>query len=90
MIGPLSFDGKGVNGPDEHRSRLATFVDDEIAQQYGPLFAAAPELLEALQAIDARINGEWGNPALVKCGPLLTNGWDDVGHFCRAIIAKAT
>ena len=44
----LSFDGKGINGPDEYRSRLATFANPEAARQYGPLFEAAPDLLEAL------------------------------------------
>ena len=49
----LSFDGKGINGPDEYRSRLATFANDAAAQQYGPVFAAAPDLLATLQNIAA-------------------------------------
>lgn len=44
----LSFDGKGINGPDEYRSRLATFTNQEAADRYGRLFAAAPDLLEAV------------------------------------------
>ena len=47
----LSFDGKGINGPDEYRSRLATFTNDDAADTFGPLFAAAPNLLAALEAI---------------------------------------
>jgi hypothetical protein len=47
----LSFDGKGINGPDAHRSRVATFTSEEAAHTYGALFAAAPELLEALAAL---------------------------------------
>lgn len=46
----LSFDGFGINGPDEHRSRVATFANAEIGRKYGPLFAAAPDLLYALEA----------------------------------------
>lgn len=47
----LSFDGCGINGPDEYRTRLATFVTvgGPDAMKYGPLFAAAPELLAALK-----------------------------------------
>ncbi len=45
----LSFDGCGINGPDEYRTRLATFErarwDTEQVKHYGRLFAAAPELL---------------------------------------------
>ena len=46
----LSFDGCGINGRDEYRSRIATFADKggPIATEYGPLFAAAPDLLAAL------------------------------------------
>lgn len=43
----LSFDGKGINGPDEHRTRVATFTGADAAKKYGPLFAIAPELLDA-------------------------------------------
>lgn len=42
----LSFDGCGINGRDEYRTRIATFSND--ADKYGKLFAAAPDLLEAL------------------------------------------
>lgn len=44
----LSYDGKGINGPDEHRSRIATFANAEAAEKYGKLFESAPELLDAL------------------------------------------
>lgn len=45
----LSFDGFGVNGSDEHKTRIARFLKTDEAMVYGPLFAAAPELLEALE-----------------------------------------
>ncbi len=45
----LSYDGKGINGPDEYRARIATFDNAQAAKAYGPLFAAAPELLVACQ-----------------------------------------
>lgn len=45
----LSFDGFGINGTDQYRSRLATLTQYGQKQNVGPLFAAAPELLEALE-----------------------------------------
>ena len=46
----LSFDFKGINGPDEYRERVATFTSDANAAKYGHLFESAPELLEACRA----------------------------------------
>ncbi len=49
----LSFDGCGINGPDMHRTRIATFNrsdwDSPSVKQYGALFAAAPAMLKALE-----------------------------------------
>lgn len=50
---------------------------------------AAPELLEALEAILARLNGEYDHPSLVKFGPLDINGDADVTALAEAAIAKA-
>lgn len=50
----LTFDGFGINGPDEYRTRICTFTKGEFpnhAGRYGPMFAAAPELLEALRNV---------------------------------------
>lgn len=47
----LSYDSHGINGPDEYRSRIATFAPGPARDKYGPLFEAAPELLAALQAL---------------------------------------
>ena len=50
----LSYDGFGINGRDEYRTRLATFakgLSEEQRREFGPLFAAAPELLAALKAM---------------------------------------
>lgn len=57
--GPLSFDGCGINGGDEYRSRIATFQRTEWdgnAKHYGPLFAAAPDLLATLKDMLRYIN----------------------------------
>jgi hypothetical protein len=49
----LSFDGCGINGPDEYRTRLATFNREgwpaETVTKYGKLLEAAPELLAAVR-----------------------------------------
>lgn len=48
----FSFDGWGINGPDEYRTRLATFT--EAGKAYPGLrnlLEAAPELLAALEDI---------------------------------------
>lgn len=47
------------------------------------------DLLEALEAIEARISGTWDNPALVAFGPLSTNTDADCLSIARAAIAKA-
>lgn len=45
----LSFDGLGINGSDEHRTRVATFATEADAEKYGPMFEAAPAMVAALQ-----------------------------------------
>lgn len=49
----FSFDGFGINGPLPYRERLATFnksgFTGEEIQKAGNLFAAAPDLLTALE-----------------------------------------
>ena len=53
------------------------------------LIAAAPDLLEALNAIFARINGEWDNPALVSFGELSINSDFDILRIANHAIRKA-
>ena len=56
----LSFDGKGINGPDMYRTRLATFSTTNAANAYGTLFAAAPKLLAALEAVTEQLD-DWAS-----------------------------
>ena len=79
----LTYDGYGINGPDEHRSRIATFTTGENADSYGALFAASPDLLDALETIvriakgdmrsgthyDLKACAEVAEAALVKTRP---------------------
>ena len=53
------------------------------------LIAAAPEQNEALQAIVARINGDFDHLALLKYGPLSPNTESDCLFIAQAAIAKA-
>jgi len=75
----LSFDGFGINGPDKYRSRVATFTKGS-GPKYGNLFAAAPELLAALENL------------LAECEDYIrADGGDDSDAVtaARATIAKA-
>lgn len=56
----LSFDGKGINGPDEYRTRIATFTSTERAKMYGELFESAPEMLEALVRAERKLSAYVG------------------------------
>lgn len=72
--GPLSYDGHGVNGPDQYRSRLFTARAARNAEEqaaldaYGRLFAAAPDLLaqrdELLAALKRLLDGTAGPGSL--------------------------
>lgn len=55
MATVLSFDGKSINFDDKYRARMATFTSDFFAAEYGPLFAAAPELWACLNAVRVRL-----------------------------------
>lgn len=45
----LTYDGFGINGPDKHRGRVATFEPTAERGKYGPMFEAAPDMLAALK-----------------------------------------
>jgi len=53
------------------------------------LIAAAPDMLAALEAIDARISGDWSNEALIGFGPCSTNQQLDIQDIARTAIIKA-
>ena len=48
----VSFDGKGLNDlRKEYAPRIATFSNENLAREYGPLFETAPELLELCERL---------------------------------------
>jgi len=51
--------------------------------------AAIPDLLTALRAIVARVDGVWVDPSLVAFGPLSTNTASDCAAIARTALAKA-
>lgn len=81
----LTFDGCGINGPDEYRSRLATFTNREEGKRWGHLFAAAPELLEVCERLH-RMSGEDGVPLSLSA---LAGFQNDVFRITASAIAKA-
>ena len=48
-----------------------------------------PEPLEALEAIQARVNGDYDHPALLKFGPLSHNIQADIALIATRAITKA-
>ena len=58
-----SFDGHGINDAmDQYKPRLATFTSEAKGQGHGELFAAAPELLNALERMIKTIPTEHIQP----------------------------
>lgn len=47
-------------------------------------------LIEAMQAIEARIDGVWDRPALLKYGPMFSDGTEDVARISRAALDIAS
>ena len=78
--------------PQDSKIGLALVFGDteEEATANARLIAAAPELLDALQAIAARINGVWDDPALMAFGPLSLDSDEDILKLANTAIAKAT
>lgn len=65
---------------------IATYIDNEADAR---LFAAAPAMYEALQAIEARLQGVFDSPALMRQGMLTHDKSADVIRFVRAALAQA-
>ena len=54
------------------------------------LIAAAPEMLKCLQAIVARIQGVYDDPALIEWGGLHHDSDQDILFHAKKLITKAT
>lgn len=82
----LSFDGCGINGRDEYRTRIATFTNKRgpVANHYGPLFAAAPEMLAALVEAREVLVNELGRQQLPE-----SHVYGQIALQCDAAIARA-
>ncbi len=88
----LSFDGCGINGPDEHRTRLFTAPRDKWdspeIRKYAPLFVAAPDMLEALKEAENCLR--WAAQESVgRVDKEKVGGWLHHADKVRAVIAKA-
>ncbi len=76
----------GIYTPDTQEHRYPPEADPGNDER---LLAAAPELLAALKAIVARIEGVWDDPDLMAYGPLDINSDRDVMAIAQQAIAKA-
>lgn len=66
----------------------AAIIDSLKDAELEKLKQERDQLKEALEAIQARINGEWDNPALVKLGPLFPDAISDIERIVEQAIAK--
>lgn len=83
----LTYDGFGINGPDEHRTRLATFSPGACANgqadKYGPIFAESPAMLAALRRAVQR--GAYSYTTRVKGQ---NEAWCDECDNVHALLAR--
>lgn len=92
----LVFDGLGINGPDEYRTRIATFTrgqDSAQCMKYGAMFAASPELLASLQECEKELTRFIDHQHATSPIARYANGSTKVIALrdkARAAIAKAT
>lgn len=63
--------------------------DRRIVPLYDPAADPAPAMLAAIQAISARIRGEFDHPALLSLGPLSTEKLDDLLRIAESAITAA-
>jgi hypothetical protein len=64
-------------------------IDHEEARANTDIIAASPELVEALEAIVAAINGEFDNPSLMKFGALYADREDSIKEIAIQALHKA-
>ena len=65
------------------------YEDTSVSITFCQTHKSTFEMWGALEAIKARINGEWDHPALVAIGALHTNPETDCLRIAEAAIAKA-
>lgn len=95
--GPCSYDGFGINGPDEYKTRIATFSQHanrkELNDVYGPLFAVAPDLKRecdlAADALDWTIDQLQDNVPLAPWALGLIDGLMARMKSLEAVLARA-
>ena len=91
--GPWKAIGGRVDGPDCYPAPIL-IATCSLTHKVGEneanarLISAAPGLLEALEAICARIHGDFDHPALAAFGPLL-NTEADIMSIASTALARA-
>lgn len=76
------------NLSDSEWDILPSYTKQKLAVAYLK-HAAAPAMYEALQAIEARLQGVFDSPALMRQGMLTHDKSADVIRFVRAALAQA-
>ena len=71
--------GSGESGP---------FAQLDNGDRVYGVVGLAPEMLDMLEAIRARIGGEWDNPALLKWGALHPNAEWDISERIDTILNR--
>ncbi len=82
------FDGCGINGSDEYRSRLATLTPLARNTGCGALMEAAPDLLDALQRLLRAFESDYEQHPFMK----VETSWETNSQAilqAREAIAKA-
>ena len=97
--GPWKIDGPMIVPESAVKSEMGYQSGEYIAQHFNTLgktqkanarlIAAAPDLLAALRAIVARINGVWDDLDLMSFGELLPDTEADIEIIASQAIAKA-
>ena len=83
--GPIIYGKKGEQIAD-CRSILPRIERNANAK----LIQSAPELIETLEAIVARISGVYNHPSLLKKGPLSVDSQHDILVWAKNAISEAT
>lgn len=75
-----SFDGRGINGDDKYKSRLATLTDEGHKRNVGALLACAPDLLTELETMHRLAHVRHS-----QCG----RDWDCATHILLRNLGRA-
>ncbi len=87
---------QGIAGTGNYIAKMAWTSENADCTDTSPeilanacLIENSPDMFEALEAIQARVNGDYDHPALLKFGPLSHNIQADIALMATRAITKA-